>query len=73
MAKLREFKLSTKGAYKLVRVCEDRKKSPNNTPKNVTHLLANYMPFDDIHTQTLNVSNMLGMNLANSTLKSGQV
>lgn len=73
MAKIRDFKLSTKGAYKLVRVCEERKISQNNTPRKITHLLANYLPFDDINTQILNASNMLGMKLANFTLKSGQV
>lgn len=73
MAKLREFRLSSNGDYKLVRVCEERDKSQDNTSKKITHLLAYYLPIDDINIQTLNASNMLGMKLANFVLKSGQV
>ncbi len=73
MAKIRDFKLGSDGSYQLVRVCEKRKSNTQDQPKDITLSLGNFLPFDDLNTQTLNVSNMLGMKLPKFTLRSGQV
>jgi len=41
--------------------------------RTLLYSLGNFLPFDDLNTQTLNVSNMLGMKLPKFTLRSGQV
>jgi hypothetical protein len=73
MAKMRDFTLGSDGSYQLVRVCEQRESKGKDKPKNITPFLSNYLPFEDVNTQTLKVSNMLGMRLPSFILKSGQV
>jgi hypothetical protein len=71
MARVREFKLQDSGSYQLTKICEARSEYP--APKNITHFLSSYLPFDDRNQQKLNVSNMLGMKIPDFVLKSGQV
>lgn len=71
MARVREFKLKDNGTYQLTKICEARSEYP--APKNITHFLSSYLPFDDHNQQRLNVSNMLGMKIPDFVLKSGQV
>ncbi|WNO10471.1 hypothetical protein [Teredinibacter sp. KSP-S5-2] len=72
MAKVRQYDLTSNGSYKLVRVCEKRENALSK-PKNITQILETYRPFDEFHTQALDVSNMLGMKLPQFKLKSGQI
>jgi hypothetical protein len=66
MARVREFKLQDSGSYQLVKVCEARSEYP--APKNITHFLSSYLPFDDHNQQKLKASNMLGMKIPDAAV-----
>lgn len=58
--------------YTLRKICNDRF-PPADSPKNITLSLGNYIPLDQINTETYIGTNMLGGQLNDPTIRSGSI